>query len=451
MRRLTLLAALSLAALSSTLSAQQIRTEPAAPQAGQPFQITVSGFWPDSIAPAVREVFLPGSNVIVITLGAEGNGDPVVTPFVARADVPALAAGTYDVRVRTAGTSSVKRYARAPIVVAGAPPDFVPLSATIGGTAGGTTVVFNAIGCATFSCEGAKVFFGDKPAASVQVAGPFITAVTPPGSRVGPVDVKIRFSIQEMTVPSAFTYVSPQQYETILLPSFTDREIPGAFGSRWRVEHGVYNGNDVELEAPVDFMNLEIHCQILCPGNPTIPALRVAPIPSMEPYTRSPNWLLHVRKPLDTALRFSLRVRDLSRADETWGTELPVVHERDFAQRVQLFDVPLQARFRQNLRIYALPQGTTCCTDVTVRFYAIDTNALLHETTAKLILPPAAQGSPEFPAQPETAELSSFGNIAALAGHDRVRVEVDGGSRLIWAYVSVTNNDTQDVTVVSPQ
>ena len=449
MRHFPLLAALSLLALS--LSAQQIRTEPTVPQAGQPFQITVSGFWPDSIAPAVREVFLAGPNVIVITLGAEGNGDPVVTPFIARADVPALAAGTYDVRVRTAGTSSVKRYARAPITVAGTPAAFEPVSAAIGGIAGGTTVLFHHTACETFACNGAQVFFGDKPAARVVSIGALLAADTPPGSRVGPVDVRIVIAGQESLRPSAFTYVSPQQYETILLPSFTDREIPGAFGSRWRVEHGVYNGNDVDLEAPVDFMNVERDCPILCAGDPAIRALRVSPVPTMEPYTRSPNWLIHVRKPLDTALRFSLRVRDLSRSDETWGTELPVVHERDFAQRVQLFDVPLQARFRQNLRIYALPQGTTCCTGVTVRFYAIDTNALLHETAATLVRPPGGGGSPEFPSQPETVELSGLGNIAALSGHDRVRVEVDGGSRLIWAYVSVTNNETQDVTVVSPQ
>src|SRR6185295_16401086 len=115
-----------------------------------------------------------------------------------------------------------------------------------------------------FNCDGAQVFFGDKPAAHVTSIGSIVAAVTPPGSRVGPVDVRIVVAGQESVRPSAFTYVSPQQYETILLPSFTDREIPGAFGSRWRVEHGVYNGNDVDLESPVDFMNLEIHCQILC-------------------------------------------------------------------------------------------------------------------------------------------------------------------------------------------
>ena len=448
MRRLFLIAALSLAAVS--LSAQSVRTEPSVPQAGQPFQITVSGFWPDSLAPSVRDVFLAGYNVIVITLGTEGNGDGVVTPFVARADVPALAAGTYLVRVRVAGPSSVRSYATSQITVSGTASPIVPLDQSVGGISGGTAFRYLNTACPG-NCAGAKVFFGDKPAKSVTVDGIAIIAVAPAGSRVGPVDVKIVVGAQEWVRPSAFTYISPQQYETILLPSFTDREIPGAFGSRWRVEHGVYNGNDLDLESPIDFMNTQINCISPCPGFPAIPGLRVTPIPTQQPYGRSPNWLIHVRKPLDAALRFSLRVRDLSREDESWGTELPVVHEREFVQRVQLFDVPLQPRFRQNLRIYALPQGTTCCTDVAVRFYSIDTSTLLYETTAKLTLPPPSYGSPDFPAQPETVELSFLGNIAQLAGHDRVRVEIDGGSRLIWAYASITNNATQDVTVVSPQ
>src|SRR6185295_20220219 len=121
----------------------------------------------------------------------EGNGDPVVTPFVIHAEIPALAAGNYDVRVRTAGTSSVKRYARATIAVAGTPAGFEPISRAIGGLGGGTTVAFHPAACDAFNCDGAQVFFGDKPAAHVTSIGSIVAAVTPPGSRVGPVDVRI--------------------------------------------------------------------------------------------------------------------------------------------------------------------------------------------------------------------------------------------------------------------
>ena len=134
------------------------------------------------------------------------------------------------------------------------------------------------------------------------------------------------------------------------------------------------------------------------------------------------------------------------------------MRERDFASRVQLFDIPLQPRFRQTLRIYALPQGTTCCTDVTVRFFALG-GQLLHSTTVALRRSDKAvgdidhgwPGSPDFPMQPENATLDFLGNIAELAGRESVRVEVDGGSRAIWGMVTVTNNDTQQVTVISPQ
>ncbi|HYH06445.1 MAG TPA: IPT/TIG domain-containing protein [Thermoanaerobaculia bacterium] len=428
-----------LLALTTEVPAQTVRAVPSTPVAGQPFEITISGFWPTSTLPVVSDVFLADSSTIVITLAVDGGGDPQTSPYIARAAIPALASGNYSARVRLAERGVVRVFATTfNFTVSGNAPKLT-LSTTRGGISGGTAVTIN---CPFASCANAQVLFGTKAAESVTVDGNRLTAITP-SNGIGPVNVTLRAGSEERVHFSGFTYLSPNEYDSVLLPSFTGREIGGAFGSRWVIEHGIFNGNDVPLEPNLDFF----HTASTAP----LPTRAVSPIPTEEPYTRAPNWMVHVRRPVSDNVRYSLRVRDLSRAESTWGTELPVVRERDFTSRVQLFDVPLQERFRQTLRIYALPEGRLCCNELAVRFYAMNQATPLHETTVTLREPEVGAGSREFPMQPETTEIDFLGGISQLAGHDRVRVEIESATRKIWAYVSVTNNETQHVTVVSPQ
>lgn len=180
----------------------------------------------------------------------------------------------------------------------------------------------------------------------------------------------------------------------------------------------------------------------------------------MFSFDRAPNWLVHVRRDVAEHLSFTMRVRDLSRQSQTWGT-VPVVRSRELKQLVQLVEIPMQERFRQTLRIFALPQKLTCCTSARVRFYSIPSSNLLHEMIVQLQLAPfsiggfedGSPGSPDFPVQPEGATIDLLSTIPELAGNASVRIEVDtpGLLRRLWAFVAVTNNETQHVTLVSPQ
>ncbi|MDP9360066.1 MAG: hypothetical protein M3P29_01305 [Acidobacteriota bacterium] len=55
------------------------------------------------------------------------------------------------------------------------------------------------------------------------------------------------------------------------------------------------------------------------------------------------------------SVQITLRAQDVSRQSQTWGTLIPVVREQHFSNRpFSLPDIPIDSRFRQSIRVYAL-------------------------------------------------------------------------------------------------
>ncbi|HUF18906.1 MAG TPA: hypothetical protein VMS12_12755 [Thermoanaerobaculia bacterium] len=151
---------------------------------------------------------------------------------------------------------------------------------------------------------------------------------------------------------------------------------------------------------------------------------------------------------------FQLRVQDLSRALDTWGTGLPVVGESDlFHQRVlTIADVPNTAEFRSLLRIYGFDPGSEG--QIRVRVYALDASVFETGRGDQLILDTVQMVRPDplAPVQiPPRLELPLW-LIPQLEGHARLRIAITGGPELrLWGFVSATHNSTQHVTVLAPQ
>jgi hypothetical protein len=121
---------------------------------------------------------------------------------------------------------------------------------------------------------------------------------------------------------------------------------------------------------------------------------------------------------------------------------------------VRLLNVPLAAKFRNMLRVYALPE--IAHPEVEVRYYRMtdrlslvaDPNPLRTERV-RLRTYPAIQG---FLVHPSVAEIPGFESAPELSGQKALWIQVvpiTPGLR-IWAFVSITNNDTQQVTLVTP-
>lgn len=143
-------------------------------------------------------------------------------------------------------------------------------------------------------------------------------------------------------------------------------------------------------------------------------------------------------------LSFALRARDVSRQARSYGVEIPVLRERElFRDTMTLLDVPLDARFRAKLRVYAFQnEGLFSSSKARITMRNPETS---QQESFELELddhcPTTCTAAPAY------AEV----DLPAGSTGRRVNLYVDppNGS-LSWAFVTVTNNATQQVTIVTP-
>ena len=148
-------------------------------------------------------------------------------------------------------------------------------------------------------------------------------------------------------------------------------------------------------------------------------------------------------------LSFHAGVRDTSRSATEWSTEIPVVREAQFSSDgVDLLDIPANPRFRTMLRIYT-PRNPVSGYEafVHVIVYSLETGSTLRELYPSLGNPTDCTDEVLCAERPSHAAIADL--AAGLSG-ERVGVRVQGNVPL-WAFATITNNDTQRVTVVSPQ
>lgn len=266
----------------------------------------------------------------------------------------------------------------------------------------------------------------------------------------------IRKSMQVvvLTVVAASTAFAQESYTRFLLPFYTfDRA--GAHGSVWEVRTWIHNGGTEPVNVvPPPVCGFAVPCSgglVLAPN--------LAPLPVRPFENVATGFFLRAESEHAADVVFSSRVRDLSVEADSAGTELPVVREDRFSSGpLALINVPLEApRFRAMLRVYALPE-VLAPREVELRCYRlpsfidvpVEEKILLHTQRLLLGTPAGAAQSPEHYAA--YAEVASIASIPQLAFEDAVWIEVEPvtpGLR-IWGFVSVTNNETQQVTLVTP-
>lgn len=246
----------------------------------------------------------------------------------------------------------------------------------------------------------------------------------------------------------AFAQFTGEGYEPVLLPLAT-HETPGGYGSLWVTHLTLFNGTTREISSPEDIFSLGA-CSF-----PPCPAVRIPAGSVHEPSIfrtlpgDPPGALLWVRSDIARNVVFSVRIQDVSRQSLTWGTEIPVVRQEElYRSPLYLYGIPLDPRFRQSLRVYdPLPhQG---CRSVRIRFLDESSGAVLLDENVTPI-----DSDCNHRAGSDSPPAFEWHGLAERAGREtgRLIVEVTPLQEMaIWAFVTVTNNETQHVTTITPQ
>jgi len=273
------------------------------------------------------------------------------------------------------------------------------------------------------------VFF-DNVQANVLSANPDEIVVAAPNHAPGVVDL----FVNGIRVVGAFYYVPNDKtpdlafYEPVLFPvGFSG---PGAFGSLWATEIFLRNENEFAITlSPLSTFNLgcvPFQCE-----------LKIPPHTTRTTGTTTPNgFIAHVPRMAAPNVHFGLLVKDLSRQSEALGTEVPVVREKDlYDHALELLNIPTDLRFRVTLRIFTLSGPGS----VKVEIASMSGENLVSTSVLTSGNPAYIQLSPMFP---------------QIAGKGPLRIRISpplAGDRSLWAFASITNNETQYVTTISPQ
>ena len=290
------------------------------------------------------------------------------------------------------------------------------------------------------------VIFGSVHVPATRVNATTLTAITPPHlpGQYPVVVFEYDFGI-ETGLTFTFEGEAEGQFDRLLLPVFS-RPVPGAFGSEFRSDLTVRLAGG---EA-VDLYGLQQRCPVTCIVPDDAPISLTAQNPQLqsddlEPQGKPGRFVYLPKGQLDR-VAVNLRAYDTSRAAENFGTEIPIVRADAFtsncAEHITLVNVPSDPGFRNTLRIYghAAPGANT---DVIVQIQSDGVNTIhgLKLSGSGTLFDPY---------------YAEFTNFPVGTGRMRVRLSNPVCPSIApqvsyWAFISVTNNETQHITTITPQ
>ena len=300
--------------------------------------------------------------------------------------------------------------------------------------------------CGGTDCSAFRLEIAGKTYAirDLHLPGGYKGFVAPPHAP-GPVEMRLTNANGTFVIPAALYYFDPNAeradlsvHERVLFPVFFSSD--GAFGSRWRSEAVVSNPNRWDLR------KLNALDPVVCVRPPCLDRLASHERRKVQGQGYPRGVALLIPRGESDDLSFSLRVRDISRDAETAGSQVPVIRERDMFRNtdVTLLDLPLDPRYRTKIRVYAL---------VDPMYEQVENNmqaqvryrSVVRDGTWFMMSRDCAGLACDF-----TPFYHEFDLAPGAAGeYADVYVALPEGA-LGWAFASITNNITQQVTVVAP-
>ena len=385
-------------------------TDPVAPTDRSFVVLKIRETWHDGCVPENGRVTRNGNAFTVLYETPRGVGCATATyPWNADALLGVLSAGVYTVTVQVDDYDGLRTVTTHPFVVTEAEPA-LRYSPPIASTAGGTEITFAGV------CTGTVIVDGAAVPSRVENCNLIATL---PAHAPGPVNVRVGAT----EIVNAVQYVDPAAapaeslYVRVLIPVLYNG--PGAFGSRWESEIVLQDGSPGVLPDVSAPLGANTSLQTLF-GN------RAAGLVLFLP--RGQEW------------SFSSHIRDVSRDASQWGTEIQVVRESDTRQNIVLQNVPFDPRYRLQLRIYNI-DGVSMRVVVRQGITARDVSVV-----GPCIARPCNSNQPAY------ASVDLRQMFPGLTGTQMIEVLQSVLQPLrLWAFVTVTNDETQHVTVISPQ
>lgn len=342
-----------------------------------------------------------------------------------------------------------------------APPVVTFVTPSSGPVAGGAVVTVNGSkfdlppGFACFAPCPARVFFGEVEG-TVRDAGNSQIVVTTPPHAGGSVDVTVRTGDGRTgTLPNGFTYTSNAEaaYELWLLPVYLDAPLLGANGSRWETDLWLRNDNASEVAqlAPWPCPDDGVACAAVFPN--TYAMTPGESLHKLAAFFRPPNVsiarLAYVSRNAAPNVSANLRLADTSRNELDGGTEVPIVREGALKTGVTtLHNVVLQASSRTLLRIYDVSQLGS---EFLVQVFPENASKDPARAVATFSMRTTQPETGEFRTAPGIAEFDVASRVSPDAGPLRITIQPANAGRRYWAMVSITNNTTNHVTLITPQ
>lgn len=250
--------------------------------------------------------------------------------------------------------------------------------------------------------------------------------------------MRVRFWSFVIAVALSCGIATAQQQDAVVLVPLLVGDLPGAGGSLWSSELTVYNAEAADAE-------LYNSCVLSACSFWKVrgaSALRITNARS----SGFPGQFLRIATATSSGsipeMSFQLRIFDRTRNDD-WGTEIPVVRwDLLTSEELTFIGIPVDKEFRHTIRIYT-DQGTA--SNVSVEYFDLDAGNLLLSLT-----PPFIQGGTILRDE-GYAQIDSTSLAGQLGQAKKLRVEVKNRlAGALWAMISVTNNQTQRVTIMRP-
>jgi hypothetical protein len=236
------------------------------------------------------------------------------------------------------------------------------------------------------------------------------------------------------------------EYEQVLISLNSVVPIVSQYGGAWHIE--LYMRNDNDFFTSVTDAKPECHLSTFC-------SFDKAPHTEERLLNLSlgnvPANILHIPVAGAAGISFSLRLFDDS--DPTSSLELPVVRERDFrTSRVSLLHIPVNDHSRVDLRLYD-PRDLDG-NRVKVQIASEETGEVLAEFDTGLNGQSLRDTPDPFPSNPGYVQMGRLADLfPAIRTATSIRITItpltDGME--FWAMASVTDNQTNRISLYTPQ